>query len=85
MNPNKINPGDKGHSAEYRLHHWRNDMANDLHNNDALWFWAAKASHKFMEWQGRGVMDPVLHCIFAITGGKGVYNQWIHCDLIVIF
>ena len=19
------------------------------------------------------------------TGGKGVYNQWIHCDLIVIF
>jgi len=20
-----------------------------------------------------------------ITGGKGVYNQWIHCDLIVIF
>ena len=21
----------------------------------------------------------------GITGGKGVYNQWIHCDLIVIF
>ena len=19
------------------------------------------------------------------TGGKGLYNQWIHCDLIVIF
>ena len=49
MNPNKINPGDKGHSAEYRLHHWRNDMANDLHNDDALWFWAVKAGHKFME------------------------------------
>ena len=20
-----------------------------------------------------------------VTGGEGVYNQWIHCDLIVIF
>ena len=66
MNPNKVNPGDEGHSAEHCLHHWRNDMANDLHNNDALWFWAAKAGHKFMEWQDRGVMDLVLHCIFVM-------------------
>ena len=21
----------------------------------------------------------------GVTGGKGAYNQWIHCDLIVIF
>ena len=66
MNPNKINPGDEGHSVEHCLHRWRNDMANDLHNDDVLWFWAAKAGHEFMEWRGRGVMDPVLHCIFAM-------------------
>ena len=29
---------------------------------------------------GTMVMDEV-----AYTGGKGVYNQWIHCDLMVIF
>ena len=49
MNPNKINPGDEGYSAEHCLHRWCNDMANNLHNDDALWFWVAKASHEFME------------------------------------
>ena len=66
MNPNKLNPGDENHSVENRLHRWHNDMANNLHNDDALWFWAAKASHEFMEWRGRGVMDLVLHHIFAM-------------------
>ena len=23
--------------------------------------------------------------LISHTGGKGVYNQWIYCDLIVIF
>ena len=66
MNPNKINPRDEDHSVEHCLHCWHNDMANDLHNNDTLWFWAAKASHKFMEWRGQGVMDPILHQIFTM-------------------
>ena len=66
MNPNKLNPGDEGHSAEHRLYCWCNDMANDLHNDDTLWFWATKASHEFMEWRGRGVTDPVLHRIFTM-------------------
>ena len=66
MNPNKLNPGDEDHSTENRLHCWRNDMANDLHNDDALWFWTAKAGHEFMEWRGQGVMDPVLHRIFVM-------------------
>ena len=66
MNPNKLNPGDEGHSAEHHLHCWHNNMANDLHNNDALWFWATKAGHEFVEWRGRGVMDLVLHHIFAM-------------------
>ena len=70
MNPNKINPGDEGHSTEHCFHHWHNDMANNLHNDDVLWFWAAKASHEFMEWQGRGVMDPVLYRIFVM----GLFN-----------
>ena len=52
MNPNKLNPGDEDRSAENRLHRWRNDIANDLHNDDALWFWAAKVGHEFMEWRG---------------------------------
>ena len=66
MNPDKINPGDKGMDLVNQLIHWHNNMANDLHNNNTLWFWAAKASHKFMEWRGRGIMDPVLHCLFAM-------------------
>ena len=41
-------------------------MANNLHIDNALWFWAAKASHKFMEWGGKNVMDLVLHQLFAI-------------------
>ena len=79
-------------------------MANDLHHDDALWLWAVKAAHVFVEWRTQGIMDPVLHGLFsmglfdwtgednrlnqttpAITGGEGIYNQWIHCDLIVIF
>ena len=66
MNPNKLNSGDEDYSPKHQLHHWHNDMANDLHNDDALWFWAAKASHEFMEWRGRRVMDPVLHHIFTM-------------------
>ena len=66
MNPNKLNPGDEDRSAENRLHRWHNDMTNNLHNDDALWFWAAKAGYEFMEWRGQGVMDPVLHCVFAM-------------------
>ena len=41
-------------------------MANNLHNDDALWFWATKAGHEFMEWGGQGVIDPVLHHIFVM-------------------
>ena len=70
MNPNKINPGDEGHDPVNRLFCWCNDMVNNLHNDDALWFWAAKASHEFMEWRGKGVMDPVLHHLFAM----GLFN-----------
>ena len=46
------------------------DMANDLHHNDALWLWAAKAAHVFMEWRMKEIMDPVLHRLFAI----GLFN-----------
>ena len=28
--------------------------------------------------------EPWLYA-YIVTGGKGAYNQWIHCDLIVIF
>ena len=45
---------------------WERDMANNLHNDDALWLWAAKAAHIFMEWRMKGIMDPVLHRLFAI-------------------
>ena len=53
-------------------------MVNNLHNDDTLWYWAANASHKFMEWRGKGVMDLVLHCIFAMGfnwhwGQRGSY------------
>ena len=71
MNPNKLNPGDEDCNPENHLYHWCNNMANDLHNDDALWFWAAKAGHKFMEWGGQGVMDPILHRIFMM----GLFDQ----------
>ena len=45
-------------------------MVDDLYNDDALWFWAAKASHRFMEWRSKGIMDPVLHCLFTM----GLFN-----------
>ena len=66
MNPNKLNPGNEDHSVENRLHCWHNNMANDLHNYNALWLWATKAGHEFMEWRGQGVMDPVFHHIFTM-------------------
>ena len=66
MNPDKLNPGSEELDSVTRLYHWCNNMANNLHNGNALWYWAAKASHEFMEWRGKGVMDPVLHCLFAM-------------------
>ena len=71
MNPNKLNPGDEDHNPENHLHHWHNDMANDLHNDDALWFWAAKAGQEFMEWRGRGVIDPVVLPLFLRLSDTG--------------
>ena len=41
-------------------------MANDLHHDDALWLWAVKAAHVFVEWRGQGIMDPVLHGLFSM-------------------
>ena len=29
--------------------------------------------------------NSLIHHQCLVTGGEGVYNQWIHCDLIVIF
>jgi len=29
--------------------------------------------------------SPQTPAAETITGGEGIYNQWIHCDLIVIF
>ena len=61
MNPDKLKPRDKRLDSIARLYCWCNNMVNDLHNDDTLWHWAVKASHKFMEWRGKKVMDPVLH------------------------
>ena len=66
MIPNKLNPGNERLDSVAKLYRWCNNMVNDLHNNDTLWYWIAKASHEFMEWRGKGVMDPVLHRIFAM-------------------
>ena len=66
MNPAKLNPGSENLDAVAHWFCWTNDMANDLWNNDALWLYAAKASHKFVKWRGTGVMDPVLHCLFSM-------------------
>jgi len=41
-------------------------MVNDLYNNNALWLWARKMSHQWMECHLNGMMDPVLHCLFAM-------------------
>ena len=54
-------------TSDKELHqHWERDMVNDLHNNDALWLWAAKSTHIFLEWRTKGIMDPVLHQLFAM-------------------
>ena len=50
-------------------------MANDLHHDDALWLWAVKSAHVFMEWRMKGIIDPVLHRLFAI----GLFN-WMGED-----
>ena len=63
-------PGDKVSDPVAKCLCWWNDIVNDLYNDDALWFWAAKASHRFMEWRGKGIIDPVLHCLFTM----GLFN-----------
>jgi len=55
-------------------------MANDLHHDDALWLWAVKAAHVFVEWRTQGIMDPVLHGLFSMdlfdwTGEDNRLNQ----------
>jgi len=32
-----------------------------------------------------GMRTTMMEVEETHTGGKGIYNQWIHCDLIVIF
>jgi len=61
MDPTARKPRDKGISDEELCAHWEKDMANNLHNNDALWLWTAKAAHIFLKWRTTGVMDSVLH------------------------
>jgi len=41
-------------------------MANNLHNDDTLWLWAAKSAHVFLEWRMKEIMDPVLYCLFTM-------------------
>ena len=45
-------------------------------NDNALWLYTAKASHEFVEWRGTGVMDPVLHHLFAM----GLFNWSVPND-----
>ena len=66
MNPEKYNPGDEVSNPVAKCLCQQNNMVNDLHNNDALQFWTAKASHKFMDQRGKGVMDLVLYHLFAM-------------------
>ena len=80
MDPNALKPGDEGRSPEQHRADWERDIANDLHHDAALWLWAVKAAHIFMEWRTKGVMDPVLHHLFAMglfdwTGEDNRLNQ----------
>jgi len=80
MDPNALKPGDEGRSPEQHRADWERDIANDLHHDAALWLWAVKAAHIFMEWRTKGIMDPVLHRLFAIrlfdwTGENYHLNQ----------
>jgi len=80
MDPTALKPGDEGHSPEQCRADWERDMANDLHHDDTLWLWAAKAAHVFMEWRMKGIMDPVLHRLFTMglfdwTGEDNCLNQ----------
>jgi len=76
MDPKALKPGDESLSPEQRRANWENDMANDLHHNDALWLWAVKAAYVFLEWRGKGIMDPVLHGLFSM----GLFD-WIGEDV----
>ena len=66
MDPKALKPGDERLSPEQHRVDWERDMANDLHNDDALWLWAVKAAHVFMEWRTKGIVDPVLYRLFNI-------------------
>jgi len=70
MDPICINPGDKGLDAVGHQEHWRNDMANNIHNNNMLWLWASQTAHDWMDWRQRGLIDLVLHHLFAM----GLFN-----------
>jgi len=80
MNPKALRPGDEKLTPEQQQANWENDMANDLHHDDALWLWAVKAAHVFVEWRTQGIMDPVLHGLFSMglfdwTGEDNRLNQ----------
>jgi len=66
IDPKARKSRDEKTTDEELHHHWERDMANDLHHNDTLWLWAAKAAYIFMEWRMKGVMDLVLHHLFVM-------------------
>jgi len=70
MDPTTISPGDEGVNEQGCLEHWRNIMNNNVHNDNTLWIWAGQMAHNWMFWRQEGLMDSILHHLFAI----GLFN-----------
>ena len=56
----KIRAGEETWAPEARLHCWKNDQLEDLHNNDALWGFMIRASEEYRLMDHTKLRDPVM-------------------------
>ena len=62
----KIRAGEETWAPEARLHRWKNDQLEDLHNDDALWGFMIRASEEYRLMDHTKLRDPVMRSLLRM-------------------
>jgi len=68
----KLCAGEETWAPEVRIHRWKNDQLEDLHNNNALWGFMIRASEEFRLMDHTKFRDPVMRRLLQTLGAEGV-------------
>jgi len=66
----KMCAGEETWAPEARLHRWKNDQLEDLHNDDALWGFMIQASEEYRLMDHTKLCDPVMRSLLRM----GIYD-----------